>query len=259
MKKLNLIAALALLFLLGACGSAPKEKPANSSTASNAAPGTEAVSPVQNNEPVYEIAIGMAKPNMEAAFDSTRAHFVSVLTGLENVSHHRVFQSVASLSGQYPNPVFIDMAQHANPSTLKSAQKAALKAKQALASTVGLAANVFVQPAPDSNFDLSTLAKEPGQVLALGILRVNQGQEKAFVDNRKAFVAKLNGLEGVLESYAFKVVSGQDIENMAVNITVYANEEAFKRAAETMMKEQVTAQYFGTITPVTSQYAYSVK
>ena len=97
----------------------------------------------------------------------------------------------------------------------------------AFMSTLDFKAYVMVQPIEGPDFDLATLAAQPGQVLEVAVRSVNEGQEQVFDQTRKAFVNLLSEQEGALESYEFEVVSENE-DRLTVGMTVYESQEAFQ-------------------------------
>ncbi len=125
------------------------------------------------------------------------------------------------------------------------------------AKTMDLKAYAFVQPIEGGNFDLGKLAIKEGQVLELAVRRVKDGQDAAFQSSRKAFVNWLNGQEGVVGSWEFKVVGGKDIDGMTVGMSVYESQAAFQAIAGKVQTLPEAGAYFSTFDPVALQYAFS--
>ena len=124
--------------------------------------------------------------------------------------------------------------------------------------TMDLKAYVFVQPIEGGEFNLATLAKKEGQILEVAVRRVKAGQEAEFEKMRKAFVDKLSKEDGVIQSWEFKVVGGNNTERLTVGMTVYESQEKFQKIGQATQTWAESA-FFGTFEPVALQYAYSVK
>lgn len=74
---------------------------------------------------------------------------------------------------------------------------------------------------------------------------------------RKAFVDKLGKEDGVIQSWEFKVVGGDNTERLTVGMTVYENQENSKIGQATQTWAE--SAFFGTFDPVALQYAFSIK
>lgn len=102
------------------------------------------------------------------------------------------------------------------------------------------------------------MAIKEGQVLELAVRRVKDGQDAAFQSSRKAFVNWLNGEDGVVGSWEFKVVGGKDIDGMTVGMSVYESQAAFQAIAGKVQTLPEAGAYFSTSDPVVLQYAFSI-
>ncbi len=216
----------------------------------------------QSNNPdaVYEIAVRMVKDGMKADFETKRATFIDLLTQQEGVSNDREFQSFYALPEPDTREVFVGMTEYATGETAMGIQQngEVMGAFGAFAQTMDLKAYVFVQPIEGGTFDLGQLALKEGQVLEVAVRRIKEGMEEEFQAARKAFVAKLDQQDGLIQSWEFAVVSGQDTERLAVGMSVYENQEKFQ-AIGAAMNSWPEGAFFGTFDPVALQYAISVK
>lgn len=216
----------------------------------------------QNNSekmdaPVYEVAVRMVKDGMKEEFVRARSNFISTLKAQQGVSNDREFQSFFAMPQPDEREVFIGMTQYASPDILQEVQGKIYGDFAPFAATMDLKAYVFVQPIEGTGFDLGSLANGPGQVLELAVRRVKEGQMDAFEATRKAFVNWLDGQAGVLGSWEFKVVSGQDTERLTVGMSVYESQEAFQAIAGKVQQLPEAGAYFATFEPVALQYAVS--
>ncbi|MCB9349900.1 MAG: hypothetical protein H6573_20670 [Lewinellaceae bacterium] len=211
----------------------------------------------EQEAPVFEIAVRKVKDGMKDDFVSRRADFIAALKAQNGVSNDREFQSFYALPEADKQEVFIGMTQYATGKTVGKVQGNVLGKFMKFAKTMDLKAYAFVQPIEGGNFDLGNLAAKPGQVLELAVRRVKPGEEAAFQSSRKAFVNWLNGQEGVVGSWEFKVVGGKDIDGMTVGISVYESQAAFQAIAGKVQTLPEAGAYFSTFDPVALQYAAS--
>ena len=213
-----------------------------------------------SDKPVYEIAVRQVKEGMKAQFDAARAAFIEKLVLQKGVSNDREFSSFYSLPTPDKLETFIGMTQYESYKTPKKVQsKMGVVSKfMKFKKTMDLKAYVFVQPIEGGGFDLSTLAKKQGQVLEIAVRRVKIGQEKEFDNKRKAFVEKLDKEDGVVQSWEFKVVGGNDTERLTVGMTVYENQEKFQKIGQAT-QSWPESSFFATFEPVALQYAISIK
>lgn len=216
---------------------------------------------VDENGPVYEIAVRQVKEGQKEQFILQRDAFIEVLTQQEGVSNDREFQSFYALPQPDNREVFIGMTEYESselPGKIQSKWSILskfLKVKKVM----DLKAYAFVQPLEGKDFNLGTLAKEEGQVLELAVRRVKEGEEAEFQKTRQAFVSWLNQQEGVEGSWELKVVGGQNTENLTVGISVYKSREAFQAIAAKSQGLTEAGAYFNTFEPVALQYAISLK
>lgn len=213
-----------------------------------------------NDQPIYEIAVRQVKEGQKDAFVAARADFIEVLSSLDGVSNDREFQSFYALPKPDEREVFVGMTAYASMATLGAVQQNATIGEKfaAFAQTMDLKAYVFVQPIEGGEFDLGKLAIKSGQVLEIAIRRVATENQEAFQQARKQFVSRLDQTDGVIQSWEFAVVAGQDTENLTVGMTVYENQEKFMAIAE-QSQTWPEAAFFGLIEPVAIQYVTSVK
>lgn len=212
-------------------------------------------------EPVYEIAVRQVKDGMKDDFVTARTNFINVLTKQKGVSNDREFSSFYALPEPDQREVFIGMTEYASFKTPGKVQSKISVVSKFLKfkKTMDLKAYVFVQLVEGGNFNLSTLATKPGQVLELAVRKVKDGQNYAFESSRKDFVNWLNGQEGVVGSWEFKVVGGADTEGLTVGMSVYESQEAFQAIAGKVQQLPEAGKYFSTFDPVALQYAASIK
>ncbi len=211
----------------------------------------------EQEAPVFEIAVRKVKDGMKDDFVSRRAEFITALKAQNGVSNDREFQSFYALPEADKQEVFIGMTQYATGKTVGKVQGKVLGKFMKFAKTMDLKAYAFVQPIEGGNFDLGELAIKEGQVLELAVRRVKDGQDAAFQSSRKAFVNWLNGEDGVVGSWEFKVVGGKDIDGMTVGMSVYESQAAFQAIAGKVQTLPEAGAYFSTFDPVALQYAFS--
>lgn len=211
----------------------------------------------EQEAPVFEIAVRKVKDGMKDDFVSRRAEFTTALKAQNGVSNDREFQSFYALPEVDKQEVFIGMTQYATGKTVGKVQGKVLGKFMKFAKTMDLKAYAFVQPIEGGNFDLGKLAIKEGQVLELAVRRVKDGQDAAFQSSRKAFVNWLNGQEGVVGSWEFKVVGGKAIDGMTVGMSVYESQAAFQAIAGKVQTLPEAGAYFSTFDPVALQYAFS--
>lgn len=243
MKKSMIALGVTGLLLLGSCSPVKKTL-------------------VNNTEqPVYEIAVRQVKDGMKADFESARTNFINILTEQKGVSNDREFSSFYALPEPDKREVFIGMTEYASfktPGKVQSKMGVVSKFMK-FKKTMDLKAYVFVQPIEGGEFDLGSLAAQPGQVLELAVRRVKAGQEPAFETSRKGFVNWLNKQDGVIGSWELKVVGGKDTEGLTVGISVYESQEVFQTIAGKVQQLPEAGAYFSTFDPVALQYAASIK
>lgn len=211
----------------------------------------------QKKTPVFEIAVRMVKEGMKEEFVKTRKNFITKLKAQAGVSKDREFQSFYSLPKPDEREVFIGMIQYSSADILPQIQQAVGADFMAFAKTMDLKAYVFVQPIEGKKFNLKKLALKEGQVLELAVRRIKKGQEDAFQMSRKAFVNWLNAQDGVVGSWEFQVVAGQDTEGLTVGMSVYESKEKFQAIAGKAQTLPEAGKYFATFDPVALQYAFS--
>jgi len=257
MHQLKYLTILLLSLATAACNSSQTTNSENGENSSSTATTENVEQPMEN--PVYEIAVRMVKEGQQDNFVNERHQFVGLLKAQAGVSNDREFRSFYALPEPDPREVFIGMTQYASPSVLQEVQGKVYSAFAPFAETMDLKAYVFVQPTEGGPFDLSTLAAKEGQVLEVAVRRVKEGQDATFQSNRKDFVDWLNRQDGVLGSWEFKVVSGQDIEGLTVGMSVYESQEAFQAVAGQTQSLPEAGAYFATFNPVALQYAFSTQ
>lgn len=206
---------------------------------------------------IFEIAVRKVKDGRKFDFVTERSKFVKTLKAQEGVNNDREFQSFYALPEPDEREVFIGMTQYASLETLNKVQQNVYSAFAPFAGTMDLKAYVFVKQTEGPKFDLSKAAARPGQILEVGIRRVHEGKEEEFNRYRKEFVKLLSSYDGVLESYEFEVVAGQDTENLTVGMTVYENQAALMNLIPDIMQKEATQRYFSTFDVVASQFAFS--
>jgi hypothetical protein len=212
---------------------------------------------VEQEAPVFEIAVRQVKEGMKEDFVSRRSAFISELKQQKGVSNDREFQSFYALPEPDEREVFIGMTQYATGKTVGKVQGKVMGKFLKFAKTMDLKAYVFVQPTEGEDFNLGGLAAAPGQVLELAVRRVKPGQEAAFQSSRKAFVEWLNQQEGVEGSWEFQVVGGKNTDGLTVGMSVYESQEAFQAIAQKGQSLPEAGAYFSTFDPVALQYAVS--
>lgn len=218
---------------------------------------TDQVADTAPANPVYEVAVRIVKEGQAEAFAVERSKFITQLKAQSGVSSDREFQSFYAMPKPDERPVFIGMTQYDSPEVLHTVQEKMYPAFGSFATTMDLKAYVFVQPIEGKDFDLSTLATGPGQVLELAVRKVKEGREEAFQTSRKQFVSWLDQQEGVLGSWEFEVINGQNIEGLTVGMSVYESQEAFQAIAAKAQNLAEAGAYFSTFEPVALQYAVS--
>ena len=216
---------------------------------------------IDREAPVYEVAVRQVKDGMKADFEAARASFIKILISQEGVSNDREFQSFYALPVPDEREVFVGMTEYASYETPGDVQSTWAVVSKFLdfKKTMDLKGYVFVQPIEGGDFDLGQLAKKPGQVLEVAIRKVKAGQEVSFEANRISFVNWLGEQQGVVGSWEFKVVGGNDIEGLTVGMSVYESQEAFQAIAGRVQSLPQAGQYFSTFEPVALQYAISIK
>lgn len=210
--------------------------------------------------PVYEIAVRQVKDGKKADFEAARASFIEKLVVQKGVSNDREFSSFYSLPTPDKLETFIGMTQYDSYRTPKKVQsKMGVVSKfMKFKKTMDLKAYVFVQPIEGGEFNLATLAKKQGQILEIAVRRVKEGKEAEFQTMRKAFVDKLGKEDGVIQSWEFKVVGGNNTERLTVGMTVYESQDKFQKIGQATQTWAESA-FFGTFDPVALQYAFSIK
>jgi len=238
------IFALSILGLASLCSNSPAKMPPKNNV----------------EQPVYEIAVRQVKDGKKTDFETARTAFIKKLTAQKGVSNDRELQSFYALPKPDKQEVFIGMTQYKDLKTVGIVQQDPMVGTGFMdfAKTMDLKAYVFVQPIEGGVFDLSKLAKKQGQVIEVAVRRIKIGQEADFEKMRKAFVSKLSSQDGVVQSWEFKVVNGQNTERLAVGMTVYENQEKFSKIGQATQTWAESA-FFGTFEPVALQYAVSIK
>lgn len=210
-------------------------------------------------DPVYEIAVRQVKEGQLDAFKTARTAFITALKKQAAAQTDREFESFYALPEPDKTPVYIGMTKWKSLEGAGEAGQALMASEQAGAffSTLDFKAYVMVRPIEGGAFDLATLASQPGQVLELAVRRVKDGMEDQFQKTRKVFVDQLNKMDGVLGSWEFEVVGGQNTDRLTVGMSVYASQEAFQKIAGGLSSNQAAGNYFATFDPVALQYAFS--
>lgn len=213
----------------------------------------------QTEKPVTEIAIRMVKEGQKNEFLEARKNFITVLKEQDGVLADREFESFYALPTPDKREVFIGMTNYETYKTVGKVQgKMGVVSKfLTFKKTMDLKAYVFVQQTEGPTFTLNKLADGNGEVLELGIRRIKPGMEKEFHKYRKEFVEKMSTYPGVKENYEFKVVGGNDIENLTVGMSVFESQDAFMKLLEPLQQEEITQKYFSTFDIVAGQFALS--
>ena len=81
--------------------------------------------------------------------------------------------------------------------------------------------------------------------------------ESEFERTRKAFIDLLEKQEGILDSWEFEVVGGQNTEQLTVGMTVYESKEAFLKVVDAVMPNPIIEEYFSTFVPQAAQVSFS--
>jgi heme-degrading monooxygenase HmoA len=208
-------------------------------------------------QPIFEIAVRKVKDGRKFDFVTERSNFVKSLTTQPGVGNDREFQSFYALPEPDKREVFIGMTEYESQEALHQVQQKMYSAFAPFAETMDLKAYAFVKQTEGPEFDLATVAARQGQILEVGVRKVHAGKEEAFNRYRKEFVELLSSYDGVLDSYEFAVVAGQDTENLTVGMTVYENQSALMNLIPDIMQKEITQKYFGTFDVVASQFAFS--
>ncbi len=211
------------------------------------------------DQSVIEIAVRKVKKSQTETFKSARSAFIAKLTQQVAAKTDREFESFYALPVLDSTPVFIGMTEWESMAGAGKAGEILLSSKEAQAffSTFDFKAYVMVVPSEGGEFELATLASQPGQVLEIAVRRVKEGMEDEFQSSRKAFVSTLNNMEGVVNSWEFEVVGGQNTERLTVGMSVYENQEKFQHIAGMLNNIEEAGKYFSTFEPVALQYATS--
>ncbi len=226
--------------------------------------GQKNANDTMKKETVYELAVRKVKPGQLESFTAARAGFIATLQDQKGALTDREFQSFYALPEQDDSEVFIGMTEWASMAAAGEAagELMSTATAQAFFGTLDFKAYALMQPTEGPEFNLSSLAAGPGQVLEVAVRKTHEGQEEAFNNYRKQFVDLLSSKPGVLESYEFAVIGslpGMPVDGMSVGMTVYESQDAFQQLAGPLMQEEITQKYFGTFDIVASQFAVSVK
>lgn len=211
-------------------------------------------------KPVYEIAVRQVKEGKKTEFEAARTAFIEKLVLQNGVSNDREFSSFYSLPTPDKLETLIGMTQYQSFKTPKKVQSnlGVVSRFMKFKKTMDLKAYVFVQLTEGGEFNLANLAKKQGQILEVAVRRIKDGKENEFQTMRKVFVDKLSREDGVIQSWEFKVVGGNNTERLTVGMTVYENQEKFQKIGQATQTWAESA-FFGTFEPVALQYAYSIK
>lgn len=112
-----------------------------------------------------------------------------------------------------------------------------------------IAAFALTEQTEGKPLDLSSLAVMPGQVLEVAVRRIKLGQTTEFEQLRQSVGASLDGQPGVLGSYEFRAVLGQNREGLTVGLSVYQDQATFQQLAQELMARENTGRYFATFVP----------
>lgn len=210
---------------------------------------------------VTEIAVRQVKPGKTAPFKKRRAGFIQALKKQPGVVADREFASFYALPQPDETEVYIGMTTYDSLAAQARIQRnfGILFKFLPFMLTMNLKAYVYVQPIEGDRFDLRTLAAGPGQVLEVAVRRVEEGRQADFDRARRPFIDLLGRQDGVLQSYEFKVVKGNNAAGLTVGMTVYESQQAFRQISQTIMPDPVTQAYFATFTPVAVQYATNAR
>lgn len=211
------------------------------------------------NNQVTEIAVRQVRPGKLATFKKRRANFIKALKKQPGIITDREFASFYALPKPDETEVFIGMTTYESLAAQSKIQRnlGILFKFLPFMMTMNLKAYVYVQPTEGPTFDLKRLAASPGQVLEVAVRRVDAAQQAEFGRTRQAFIQLLSRQDGVLESYEFNVVKGNNANGLTVGMTVYESQAAFQQVSQNIMQNPLTQSYFATFTPVAVQYATS--
>lgn len=215
--------------------------------------------PSTESSNVTEIAVRSVKPGKSKKFEKRRTNFIRTLKRQPGVVTDREFESFHALPEPDDTAVFIGMTTYESVAAQSKMQRSLGVMARFIPfyQTMSMKAYVYVRPIEGPEFDLETLASGPDQVLELAVRRVDEENRDVFDATRREFVEFLNQQDGVVESYEFEVVKGNDTDGLTVGMTVYESSEAFERVADVTMVDERTQRYFETFTPVAIQYAVS--
>lgn len=217
-------------------------------------------SPKEPEEAVIEIAVRAVKDGQQATFEAQRSRFIETWMNNDGAEVDREFASTFGMPNT-PQAKFVGMTSWASQAAFQQAGQNPEVGAVApdFMGTFDMLAFVTARPI-EGDFNLASLVQQEGQVLELAIRRIKDpSQAKEFHRRRKAYVAKLGEVEGVLASYELEVVMSNSGEHLTVGMTEYADRAAVDRAGKTVNQGPEAAAFLELMEVVTFNYLTKVK
>ena len=209
---------------------------------------------------VHEIAVRVVKPGQDEAFVRRRAAFVSKLKAQPAVTADREFESFFALPALDELPVFIGMSTYDSLAAVGRIQMNPMVMLKFLPffMTMKLKAYFFCEQLEGPEFDLATLATEPGNIVHIAVRRVSAEGQAAFAGAQATFLDLLLSRDGVGPHHELKAVKGNgSIDGVTVGITVFRDDETMAAAYEALGEHEAFQAYVGTFETLASQFARS--
>ena len=213
-----------------------------------------------NPKEVIEIAVRSVKEGMMETFVANREKFIKVWMDNEGAASDREYESIFGMPNT-ENPKFIGMTSWSSQENFGAAGQNPEVQKVApnFMGTFDMLAFVTAKPI-EGDFNLASIIQNDGEILELAIRRIkNLDEAEEFHKRRKAYVAKLDEVEGVLASYEFEPVFSGVGDGITIGMTEYANQEAVDRAGQSVNQGPEAKAFQEMMEVVTFNYLKRVK
>ena len=208
-------------------------------------------------EHIIEVAIRSPKASRsEEEFHARMDRTVAALLQVDGVGPERAFQASVTDPATDRTPA-VGMTRYASLAHQKKATRnlGVLRNFVGFLRVMDLHVNVFLRP-DDPHFDLSTFAREPGEVLEFAACKPAAGVADAeFLAARGRYLASLDAHDEVLRSHAFATVGGFKAKDSLVHIIEYRDRSAVDALASGRRDAMADSGFQRTHVPVLTTFA----
>lgn len=212
-----------------------------------------------NEDEVIEVAVRAVKDGQMDEFVANRASFIKEWMANPGASVDREYESLYGV----PNdgvPKYIGMTSWASQADFERAGQnpAVGKVAPGFMGTFDMLAFATAKPI-EGDFNLAALIQNPGEILGLAVRRMKADESASFHDKRKAYMAELGKVPGVLATYELEVVSSPFGEDISIGMTVYKDQQAIDLANSTANQSEAAKAFTEVVEILTVNYLKSIK